>query len=235
MTAARRRRRGRPRRGSARRPRARRRGAGGGRRRGGRRGVRAVAQPIQRLRGRVERAHRPAQVTGGESDLRLGHLAARLGEALAWAEGARGAPKELARAIVVAELGHGDAAQGEGRRVVAQRDALESAEGIAGRQRARGGGDDGVHLRRIHVAPVRRSTTARGRRDPAAVRAIAGAPASRTRLRAAAERYLASERGAGPPGPASLRATLAASPLPPASNGGTSHRTSPSCSSPTRT
>ena len=109
-------------------------------------GVRAIAQRIERLRGRVERAHRPAQVARGEGDLRLGDLAARLGEALAGAEAAGGAPEELARPVVVAELGHGDAAQGEGRRVVAQRDALEGAEGITGRQRARGRGDEGVHV-----------------------------------------------------------------------------------------
>jgi len=99
--------------------------------------VRAVAQRIERLRDRVERARRPAQVPRGEGDLRLGDLAARLGEALAGAEAAGGAPEQLARPLVVAELSHGDAAQGEGRRVVAQRDALEGAEGITGRQRAR--------------------------------------------------------------------------------------------------
>ena len=109
-------------------------------------GVRAIAQRIERPRGRVERAHRPAQVARGEADLRLGDLAARLGEALTGAEAAGGPPEELARPVVVAELGHGDAAQGEGRRVVAQRDALEGAEGITGRQRARGRGDEGVHV-----------------------------------------------------------------------------------------
>jgi hypothetical protein len=108
-------------------------------------GVRAIAQRIERSRGRVERAHRPAQVVRGEGDLGLGDLAARLGEALAGTEAAGGAPEELARPVVVAELGHGDAAQGDGRRVVAQCDALEGAEGITGRQRARGPGDEGVH------------------------------------------------------------------------------------------
>jgi hypothetical protein len=82
----------------------------------------------------------------GEGDLGLGDLAAGLGEALAGAEAAAGAPEELARPVVVAELGHGDAAQGEGRRVVAQCDTLEGAEGITGRQRARGRGDEGVHV-----------------------------------------------------------------------------------------
>ena len=109
-------------------------------------GVCAIAQRIERLHGCIERAHRPAQVARGKSDLRLGDLAARLGETLARAEAAGGAPEELARPFVVAELGHGDAAQGEGRRIVAQRDALEGAEGITGRQHARGRGNEGVHL-----------------------------------------------------------------------------------------
>jgi len=108
--------------------------------------VRAIAQRIERLRGRVERAHRPAQVTRGEGDLGLGDLAAGLGEALAGAEAAGGAPQELARALVVAELGHRGAAQGERRWVVAQRDALQRAERITRRQRACGRGDEGVHV-----------------------------------------------------------------------------------------
>jgi hypothetical protein len=61
-------------------------------------------------------------------------LAAGLGEAFASAEAARGASQELARPLVVAELGHGNAAQGERRRIVAQRDALERPERITSRQ-----------------------------------------------------------------------------------------------------
>jgi len=41
--------------------------------------VRAIAQRIERPRGRVQRTHRRAQVARGEGDLRLGDLAARLG------------------------------------------------------------------------------------------------------------------------------------------------------------
>ena len=40
---------------------------------------------------------------------------------------AGGAPKEFAGARVLAELGHGDAAESERGRVVAQADALEGA------------------------------------------------------------------------------------------------------------
>jgi hypothetical protein len=67
------------------------------------------------------------------------------------AEAAGGAPQELAGARVLAELGHGDAAQGERRRVVAQADALESADRIADGEGARGGGDQGVHRNRLMV------------------------------------------------------------------------------------
>ena len=108
-------------------------------------GVRVVPQGVERVRGPLERAHRPAQVARDEGDLGLGDLAARLGEALAGAEAAGGAPEELARPAVVAELGHGDAAQGEGWRVVAQRDVPEGTERITGCQRVRSRGHEGIH------------------------------------------------------------------------------------------
>jgi hypothetical protein len=73
------------------------------------------------------------------------------------AEATGGAPKELTGARVLAELSHGDAAQGQRRRVVAQGDPLKGAERVAGGEGARGGGDQGVHDDRIHrradVAP----------------------------------------------------------------------------------
>ena len=50
---------------------------------------------------------------------------------------------------MLAELGHRDAAQGQRRRVVAQGDPLEGAERVAGGERARGGGDQGVHDDRL--------------------------------------------------------------------------------------
>jgi hypothetical protein len=51
---------------------------------------------------------------------------------------AGGAPQQFAGARVLTELGHGDAAQGQRRRVVAQGDPLEGAQRIAGGQRAGG-------------------------------------------------------------------------------------------------
>jgi hypothetical protein len=72
------------------------------------------------------------------------------------AEAAGGAPQKLASARMLAELGHGDAAQGQRRRVVAQGDPLEGAERVAGGEGAGGGGDQGVHddmlLRRADFA-----------------------------------------------------------------------------------
>src|SRR5262245_55980740 len=108
--------------------------------------VRTITQRVERLRSRLEGTRRPGQVARDEGDLRLGDLAARLVEALAGPEAACGAPEELACPVVVAELGHGDAPQGESWRVVAQRDALEGPEGITDCQRARGRGDEGIHV-----------------------------------------------------------------------------------------
>jgi len=89
-----------------------------------------------------------------------GHLASattqRARASSSWAAKATGgAPEELAARAVLAELGHGDAAQGERRRVVAQGDALEGAEHVAGDQSARRGGDQGVHRDRLRAAPGR--------------------------------------------------------------------------------
>ena len=71
------------------------------------------------------------------------------------AEAAGGAPQQLAGARVLAELRHGDAAQGQRRRVVAQGNALEGAERVAGGEGARGGGDQGVHDERLPTLCLR--------------------------------------------------------------------------------
>src|SRR5439155_1439277 len=90
-------------------------------------------------------ALRRAEVAPGQHHLRLGGLTARALERLARAKPPRCAAEQLARPFVLAELGHGDAAQRERRRIVAQRDALQRSERITGRQRTGGGGDEGVH------------------------------------------------------------------------------------------
>ena len=114
--------------------------------------VGAIAERVERLCSGVKRARRPTQIARRERDLGFRDLAAGLGKPLARAEAARGAPQKLARPLVVAELGHRDAAQGERGRVVAKRDALECTERIPGRKQARGRGNEGVHGRRIVLA-----------------------------------------------------------------------------------
>ena len=64
----------------------------------------------------------------------------------------------LAGARMLAELGHGDAAQGQRWRVVAQGDPLERAERVAGREGARGYGDQGVHEDRLLLMPTCRAS-----------------------------------------------------------------------------
>ena len=62
---------------------------------------------------------------------------------------------------MLAELRHRDAAQRQRRRVLAQRDALERAERIAGGEGARGGGDQGVHRRQVTRATASVAETAK--------------------------------------------------------------------------
>ena len=93
----------------------------------------------ERRPGGVQRLGGPAQVARDERDLGLGDNAACAGHGLPRPEGARGAAQQGLGADQVAEPRHRDAAQRERRRVVAQGDALQGAEHIAGRQRARGG------------------------------------------------------------------------------------------------
>jgi len=108
-----------------------------------------IGARLERSRRRRQRARRAAQVAHGQLHLRLGNDAARARQLLVGAEAAGGAPQQLAGARVLAELGHGDAAQGEGRRVVAQGDPLEGTERVACGQRARDGADQGVHDDRL--------------------------------------------------------------------------------------
>ena len=118
--------------------------------------VGAVGARLERGRRRRQRARRAAEVAHGQRHLGLGHDAAGARHLLVRAEPARGASQQLARARVLAELRHGDAAQRQRRWVVAQRDALERAERVAGGERARGGGDQGVHAARLSGAVAAR-------------------------------------------------------------------------------
>jgi hypothetical protein len=84
------------------------------------------ACPDEPGRGRRERAPRPLHLR----DMATGAL-----DALARTESPRRAPEQLAGQVVVAELRHRDAPQGQRGRVLAQRHALERAERITRRSR----------------------------------------------------------------------------------------------------
>jgi hypothetical protein len=71
------------------------------------------------------------EVAHGERHLGLCDDTAGARQLLVGAEGARGTAKQLAGARVLAELRHGDAAERERRRVVAQTDTLQGAERIS--------------------------------------------------------------------------------------------------------
>ena len=75
------------------------------------------------------------------ADLGLGNGAARPRHRLLRAERLRRALEQQFGAGQIAELRHGDAAQSQRRRVVAQRDIIKRAERIAGGKAAGGGGD----------------------------------------------------------------------------------------------
>ena len=109
------------------------------------RGIHDVAVARERRVRRLERLDRPAQIARDERDLRLGDDASRARDGLARPEGFRCATEQRTRALEIAELRHGDPAQRERGRVVAQRHAIERGERIARGERACGGDDQSVH------------------------------------------------------------------------------------------
>ncbi len=108
-----------------------------------------VSVRLQRGQGRRQRAWRAAEIAHGQRHLSLGDDTARAGQLFVGAEATGGAPKKFTGTRMLAELGHGNAAQGQCRRVVAQGDAFESAERIASGEGPRGSGDQGIHAERI--------------------------------------------------------------------------------------
>src|ERR1700675_2519069 len=94
------------------------------------RGIYAVAVRFERRPRYVERLRRPAQVARDEADLALGDHTPRAGHGLFRAEGARRPSQESLRSNEIAELRHRDAAKRERRRIVAQGDPVQRAEGI---------------------------------------------------------------------------------------------------------
>jgi len=105
----------------------------------------------------IEGLCRPLQIARDESDLGFGHNTSRPGHSLARAESPSCPAQEYLRANEIAKLGHGNAAKGESRRILSQGDALQGTQGIAGRQRARRGRDQRVHLNPVTlVTPTSR-------------------------------------------------------------------------------
>ena len=86
--------------------------------------VRTVAMRFESRRCRGERFRGPGEVARSECDLGLGDNASRAGHNLSWTESARRLPQQHFRAVEITELGHGDAAKGERRRVIAERDSV---------------------------------------------------------------------------------------------------------------
>ena len=105
------------------------------------RGVDTIAARVERRPCRVERLSRKAQIARDERDLRLGDHAPCASDRLPRTERPRRPAKERLRARQIAQLRHRDASQRKRRRIVSERDPLQRAERIAGRERARRGGD----------------------------------------------------------------------------------------------
>jgi hypothetical protein len=126
-------------------------------------GVGVVGVGFERGQRGGQRARRGAEVAHGQRHFRLGHDAAGPRQFLVRAEAPGGALEQFARARVLAEPGHGNAAQRQRRRVVAQGDMLEGAERVAGGKGARGGGDQGVHGESIHRRAARMERRLYGR------------------------------------------------------------------------
>jgi hypothetical protein len=109
------------------------------------RGVHPVAARFQRRPRRLERRRPPAQVARDERDFDLGDDAPRAGHHLVRPKPPCRPSQESLRSNQIPELRHRDASKRERRRVVAQGDPLQCAEGITRCQRPRRGRDQRVH------------------------------------------------------------------------------------------
>jgi hypothetical protein len=114
-------------------------------------GVHPIAMQLERRTCRVQRLRRPLEVTRGEPNLRFRENTPSAGDRLFRFEGGGRTPQVIFRANVIAVLRHRDAAQRERRRVFAQVDAVQRAEGIARGKRARRSRDQRVHLKPRHT------------------------------------------------------------------------------------
>src|SRR5713101_5783375 len=126
------------------------------------RGVYPVAVLFERRPRRVEHLRRPAQVARDKRDLGLGDDAPRPGHGLFRTEGTRSPSQESLRSNEIAELRHRDASKRESRRIVAQGDSLQCAEGITRCECTRRSSDQRVHRNPVTlVTPIVRYPAAR--------------------------------------------------------------------------
>src|SRR6266700_2667241 len=105
----------------------------------------AIAVRLERRPRGVERLCGPAQVAGDECDLGLGDNAPGASQCLFRAERARRTSQEGLCPNEIAELRHRDTAKRERRRVVAQGNPVQRAEGITPGEGTRRGCDQRVH------------------------------------------------------------------------------------------
>ncbi len=103
-----------------------------------------VAVPRERRARRCQALRGPVEFTRDERDLRLGDDAARARDAFLRTKGTPGTAQQQFGARQIAELRHGNAADRKRRRIIAQRDPLQRAQGIPDRERACGGVDQRV-------------------------------------------------------------------------------------------
>jgi Bacterial extracellular solute-binding proteins, family 3 len=103
---------------------------------------------------------RPTQVARDGRNLGFRDDAPRAGHGLFHTECTRSTSQEGLRSNEIAELRHRDASKRESRRVVAQGDPLQCAEGVARRECTRRGSDQRVH--RNPVTPVTPTVTKPG-------------------------------------------------------------------------
>ena len=109
-------------------------------------GIGEVALSGKRLACRIQCMNGPVEIARDQCDLGQGHHTTRMGERVLLSfEGLRGAVKQGFCPVEFAELGHDDATQRQRRRIIAQRDVLESGENIAPGQRVCCRPDQRVH------------------------------------------------------------------------------------------
>jgi predicted dithiol-disulfide oxidoreductase (DUF899 family) len=123
------------------------------------RGVHPVAVSFESNARCVECLRRPSEVTGDQRDFSFGDDAPRAGNDLSWAKGASRSLEKKLSAHDITELGHRDAAQRKGGRVVTQADPLQHAEQVTCGERARRGRDHRVHLESRHTCHSHRLDT----------------------------------------------------------------------------